>query len=251
MNIGRHNYEEFFLLYVDNELSAADKKAVDVFVQENPDLQMELMLLQQTIVESDDVVLDKKDWLFMEEGISALQENLLLYADDELSLSDKKTVEALLATDKATRAEWNILQQTKLQPDTNIVFADKQSLYRTEGARVIGFKWWRVAAAAVLLGLGLWTGVAVYKNNAKEKATDKRIAAGNKTKPGQIKNEALVNTNTVEIQPTEIVAPQNTTATDIQKNASEQASKNNNQPVQKIIKQNTAGQKNNIVTAST
>ncbi|MEP7255241.1 MAG: hypothetical protein ABI666_05660, partial [Ferruginibacter sp.] len=133
MNIKRHNYEEFFLLYVDNELSAADKKAVDVFVQENPDLQMELILLQQTIVESDDVVLDKKDWLFMEEGVSALQENLLLYADNELSLSDKKTVEALLATDKLARAEWNILQQTKLQPDTAIVFTDKQSLYRTEG----------------------------------------------------------------------------------------------------------------------
>ena len=92
MKINRHNYEEFFLLYVDNELSAADKKAVEVFVQENPDLQMELMLLQQTIVESDNVVLDKKEWLFMEEGIPVLQENLLLYADGELSPSDKKTL---------------------------------------------------------------------------------------------------------------------------------------------------------------
>ena len=80
MNINRHNYEEFFLLYVDNELSASEKKAVDVFVQENPDLQAELLSLQQTVIKAEDIVLEKKDWLMMEERIPVLQENLLLYA---------------------------------------------------------------------------------------------------------------------------------------------------------------------------
>lgn len=245
MNINRHNYEEFFLLYVDNELSAADKKAVDVFVQENPDLQGELLLLQETVAKADDVVLEKKDWLFMEEGASALQENLLLYADGELSPSEIKTVEALLATDRSAKAELNILQQTKLQPDTSVVFADKQSLYRTEGGRVVGFKWWRVAAAAVLLGLVVWTGVTVYNNNAKTIPVSDGVVKGDNTNPAKIQNEIPVNTNTPGTNQAETTAPQNTTAA-VQKNAVQPLTQNNKQPVQKTVKQNTIEQKDNV-----
>ena len=186
MKINRHNYETFFLLYVDKELSAADIKAVDVFVKENPDLQIELAMLQQTVVKADDIVLEKKDWLYMEEELTALQENLLLYADDELTTPDKKSVETLLTNNKAALAEWDILTQTKLQPDMAVVFADKRSLYKKEGGRVVGFKWWRAAAAAVLLGFALWTGVSVYKNNYKTTTGSTELVNNNKTKPKQI-----------------------------------------------------------------
>ncbi len=245
MNINRHNYEEFFLLYVDNELSAADKKAVDVFVQENPDLQGELLLLQETVAKADDVVLEKKDWLFMEEGVSALQETLLLYTDGELSPSEIKTVEALLATDRSAKVELNILQQTKLQPDTSVVFTDKQSLYRTEGGRLVGFKWWRAAAAAVLLGLVVWTGVTVYNNNAKTIPVTDGVVKGDNTNPEKIQNEIPVNTNTPGTNQAETTAPQNTTAA-VQKNAVQPLTQNNKQPVQKTVKQNTIEQKDNV-----
>jgi hypothetical protein len=192
MNINRHNYEEFFLLYVDKELSAADRKTVDVFVQENPDLQMELTLLQQTVVNADDIVLQKKDWLYREADISALQQNLLLYADDELSIADKNVVESLLNINATAKAELNLLQQTKLQPDMDVVFEDKVLLYRKEAGRVVGFKWWRVAAAAVLLGFALWTGVSVYKNNFTKANSSEVVVKENNVKGGQEKIAIVV-----------------------------------------------------------
>jgi hypothetical protein len=38
MVLTRDNYEEYFLLYVDEELSLEQKAAVDAFVQLHPDL---------------------------------------------------------------------------------------------------------------------------------------------------------------------------------------------------------------------
>ena len=226
MNINRHNYETFFLLYVDKELSAAERKAVEVFVSENPDLQMELGLLQETVVKADDIVLDKKDWLYMKENITALQESLLLYADDELYAADKKTVEALLTIDKAAQTEWNILQQTKLQPDMDVVFADKQSLYRKEPARIVAFKWWRAAAAAVLLGIALWTGVSVYKNASTTRTGTEGLANTKETNPGQIKTDTGSGNTTVTNQPEEKPASENISSTAVQKNKDGQTVEN-------------------------
>ena len=46
--INRNNYEEFFLLYADNELDAETKLAVENFVQQNTDLAVELEMLLKT-----------------------------------------------------------------------------------------------------------------------------------------------------------------------------------------------------------
>lgn len=247
MKINRHNYETFFLLYVDNELSAAERKTVDVFVQENPDLQIELALLQDTVMSADDIVLDKKDWLYMEEDITALQEDLLLYADGELNGADRKNVESLIATDKKAKAEWNILQQVKLEPDMAIVFEDKRSLYKKEPASVVPFKWWRVAAAAVLLGFGLWTGVSVYKNSGTTK-TGKEGLVKNESNPADQKtNSTLPDNTTVPVtqQSNDNAATENITSTSGQKNNVSQPGENNKPAVEKSNEQNIISSKEN------
>jgi hypothetical protein len=59
------NYETFFLLYVDEELNAEERRAVEAFVNENLSLQQEFQLLMQTKVEADEtIVFPDKNTLF-------------------------------------------------------------------------------------------------------------------------------------------------------------------------------------------
>lgn len=177
MNINRNNYEEYFLMYVDKELSAAERKSVELFVQENPDLKAELLLLQDSVLSPAPISFDKS-FLLKDEEFAALQEKLVLYGDKELDKKESALVQSLLKTDKAAAAEWEILQSTRLHPET-VVFEDKASLYREEPGRVVAFKWWRVAAAAVLLGFGIWTGVSVYNNKSTPAASGDGMARQN------------------------------------------------------------------------
>lgn len=175
MNINRHNYEEFFLLLVDNELTAADQKAVELFLRLNPDLQQELILLQQSKLPADPIVFNIKNELLHNFEFASLQEKLLLFADNELSKNERQSIEEMIYFDQATATEWNILKQTQLQPDQEIIFPNKHSLYRPKVLTLLGFSWWRIAAAAIFLGIGLWTGIEVIKNNAGEMPGDNNL----------------------------------------------------------------------------
>lgn len=84
MEINRHNYETYFLLYVDNELPASERTAVELFVQENPDLAPELTLLGGTILPQEFTSFEHKSDLLRKDEVSAWQEKMLLQLDAEL-----------------------------------------------------------------------------------------------------------------------------------------------------------------------
>jgi hypothetical protein len=68
MHINRQTYEEFFLLYTDGELNLEERKAVEDFVNENPDLKQELLLLQDSVFAPDEsIVFENKETLFRHE----------------------------------------------------------------------------------------------------------------------------------------------------------------------------------------
>src|SRR5687767_14208397 len=104
MKINRHNYEEFFILYMDNELDAAGRREVELFIGKNPDLKEELDLLQQFRLTPDtSIVFEGKEDL-MSAGMTTIaptttidlsnyEEWLVLYIDDELTQAQRKMAE--------------------------------------------------------------------------------------------------------------------------------------------------------------
>jgi hypothetical protein len=170
--INRHNYEEFFLLYVDNELDAAQRLEVENFAQQNPDLAQELeMLKQSTLIADDDFKFDGKELLFKKEaGINAAnyEEYFLLSIDNELTKQEQSEVEKFVLKHPELQDEFTVLKQTKLEPEV-IEFTAKDTLYRTEKKerRIIPITWMRasVAAAVVVLAISMWL---LNGNNASD-----------------------------------------------------------------------------------
>ncbi|MBX9785281.1 MAG: hypothetical protein K2X48_18505 [Chitinophagaceae bacterium] len=164
MNINRHNYEEFFLLYVDHELTAAERMMVETFAADNPDLKEELELLQQSTFTADTKLdeIFKNSLLQPVEETIITEEQLLLYVDDELSLREKDTVSNAMASSPELQKQMQWLQRSKLSADTSIVFPDKSLLYKeAQPARVLymstAVRRWSAAAAVILmLGIGYW-----------------------------------------------------------------------------------------------
>ncbi|AEW02890.1 hypothetical protein A4D02_02565 [Niastella koreensis] len=156
--ITRDNYEVFFVMYIDDELNAIEREAVDQFVQQNPDLEEELVMLHQSVLRPDDsIVFEQKENLFRHSKDTINEENceeyFVLYGDDELTNEEKDKVEQFVYKHPQYQADFELIQQVKLVPDNSLSFPDKTYLYRTEedDARVIAFPWWRFAAAAVTL----------------------------------------------------------------------------------------------------
>ncbi|MEO6001009.1 MAG: hypothetical protein ABIN89_29450 [Chitinophagaceae bacterium] len=169
MIINRYNYQELFLLYVDNELDAVEKKAVENFIQQNADLEAELRMLQQSILRADQAIVfeNKKSLLrfnAMENNIHAgnWEEFSVRYTDDELGSAEKLELENFIQANPRYQQGFGLVQSLKFTPDEAIVFPDKESLYRHEkDNKPVILPWWQVSAAALVL---LFAGV-LWLNN--------------------------------------------------------------------------------------
>ena len=175
MMINRNNYEEFFLLYADDELNHQQRAGVELFVKQNPDMAAELETLQQMkLVSEDNLVFPGKSSLYKTTDVDININNysgfFFLYIDRELDETARGKVEKFVLQHPQLQEEFTLLKQTVLQPEA-VVFADKSSLYRKEERKIAFLSFARLAIAAAVIGiavLGWWlypTGVVKPVNN--------------------------------------------------------------------------------------
>jgi hypothetical protein len=193
--ITRDNYEAYFVMYVDDELNATERKAVEQFIQQNPDLEEELVMLQQSVLRPDEaIVFEQKESLFKHTGHLPIndqncEEFFVLYGDDELTNEEKDLVEQFVYKHPQYQADFELIQQVKLVPDNGLRFPDKTYLYRTEedDAKVIIFPWWRFSAAAIaLLTIGslAWY-IATHTGTTEVARTEEKTKPALKTQQPQ------------------------------------------------------------------
>jgi len=213
MEINRHNYEEYFLLYIDNELSIAERNAVDVFVEQNPDLHAELEALQQSLfLPEEKIVFPGIEGLFKNENsitISAdnCEEYFVLYHDGELVASEEKLVEEFVHDHPQYKVDFELVQKARLEADKAIIFENKEVLYKHEKTeKVVYFAWlrWSAAAAVIVVAGLLW----FNKNSLfSSKSVDGPIAS-----VGEHPNKSAVESNPAQAKIEPSTQPENVTS---------------------------------------
>lgn len=202
MNINLHNYEEFFILYWDNELNTEQRNLVEIFVEANKDLQEEFRLFGETRFTPDkNMVFDEKDLLLVSKNslidFSNYPEQLLSYIDDELTDNQKSAIEKFTAKHPVVQQELILLKKTKLQPEPEVVFPDKNSLFRREEKiRVINMNWMRVAVAAALILIAGFVTIRVLNNKTTGNTAELVLSeTPNNKKISPVINEQQTNTD--------------------------------------------------------
>lgn len=152
MKITRNNYETFFLDYLEGNL---DENLVDEFLEflkKNADLKEELLMMDTAPLVPEATFFSNKGKLYKNKFDSEKEFNRAAVAlvEGDLSDTEKEEFDAYLLKHPEKQKEVQRFQQTKLQPDKTVVFANKNKLYRRSLGRTI-FMWsYRVAAVLIV-----------------------------------------------------------------------------------------------------
>jgi hypothetical protein len=159
--INRDNYETWLMLYLDNELTATEREAVEAFAKANPDVQEELNGLKEVLLQPElPAAMPGKERLLMpdvwnEEALTPQQEQLLMLADNELPAGQKELLETEIEGDPILKKEWQLMSAAILQPEQPAEMPFKERLFRSGSSRVIPIgRILRFAAAAAILAFG-------------------------------------------------------------------------------------------------
>ena len=158
--ITRNNYEEFFLDYIEGEINAPDKEALESFLAQNPDLKgelgemmdMDIKCEAETIYEE---TIHLKDIPFQ----TNFDDFCIAQLEGDLDSYESKAFEEFIHSNPDKAKDLALYHKTKLEADVSIVFKNKKSLKkRNKGIIIRQFIYTTLAtAASIAILFSVWT----------------------------------------------------------------------------------------------
>lgn len=180
--IGRDNYEEFFLDWLDGNLDSSLLPSFMHFLKENPDLSEELREMEQvriqperTVSALDKTTLKKKVRPAGRVHEANFEQTAVAALEGELSREEAEELEQFLVLNPAYRYDIDLYGKTKLTPDPGVVCPDRDKLKRRPLLPFVLFRFAVPAAAAMLLLLLLWR--AFLPSPAEDRFPDKESSS--------------------------------------------------------------------------
>lgn len=169
------NYEAFYLDFLEGNLNEEDTALLFQFLEKHPELKVDLDEFEGLTFEENTADLTSFKASLKQPDLvadSINNDNFETFAiaalEGQLSANQQQAFEAYVASNPSVAEEWKLTQALVLEPDTTIVFADKEGLKRKKAIVL----WPYIAAAASIL----IAFIIINSGNNKELPVDQQIA---------------------------------------------------------------------------
>jgi hypothetical protein len=170
-NINRHNYEVFFIDYLEGNLSVVQEKELMMFLEKNPDLKKELQDWEEINISPsyekifpDKSVLRKDNAVLPEE--KPFDEQCIAKIEGDLNQNEEKLFDQIIQDDIDKEKVFRIYQKTKVTPDYTIKYPEKKYLKakseKTKKVISLNLQTILATAASITLIIGLF-----FNNSSK------------------------------------------------------------------------------------
>lgn len=207
------NYEEFYLDYLEGNLSGELLLAFEAFLAANPDLRIDESPLP--VIEADEAAFDPIRKLAMKQGINmndlnsaTLEFFLIARQEKQLNAEQEAQLNHWLEANAHYQQDARLYALATLTPNHTEVFTAKESLKKPVGGRVIPL--W-TAGLAVAAGLALF-----FTLNIGNSPVSPSVHSGGN--PVAVTNEDSLKDNTSSAQTSDHSSSENNTKSDKRKN---------------------------------
>ena len=164
IDINRNNYEEYFLDFLDGNLSPSDKNLLMSFLENNPDLKEELEQLNELPeIRTEEKFIEKtvlkKSINNFSSGSDNFSELCIARIEGDLTKEESNEFDSFINENSKRKKEFEQFKLTKVKADYSIVFRNKKGLKKSSVALFLAKNRYSIlsAAASVIIVLALFT----------------------------------------------------------------------------------------------